>query len=114
MTVFDLSNCDREPIHIPGKIQEHGFLVAITHDLTISYCSENIAVFAPITAGTMLSSSVYFLETVILKKTEGFIEKLIAIGQSKDGFDAVNPYAVDIEGREFNLIICASNDLYLL
>lgn len=23
----DLSNCDREPIHIPGKIQPHGVLI---------------------------------------------------------------------------------------
>jgi light-regulated signal transduction histidine kinase (bacteriophytochrome) len=25
----DLSNCDREPIHIPGSIQPHGFLLAV-------------------------------------------------------------------------------------
>lgn len=25
---FDLTNCDREPIHIPGSIQPHGFLFA--------------------------------------------------------------------------------------
>ncbi|MFC5390370.1 hypothetical protein ACFPH9_13330 [Brevundimonas bullata] len=26
----DLTNCDREPIHIPGAIQPIGFLVALT------------------------------------------------------------------------------------
>ena len=25
----DLTNCDREPIHIPGSIQPHGFLLAV-------------------------------------------------------------------------------------
>ena len=25
---FDLTNCDREPIHIPGSIQPHGCLLA--------------------------------------------------------------------------------------
>ncbi len=24
----DLTNCDREPIHIPGSIQRHGVLIA--------------------------------------------------------------------------------------
>lgn len=28
----DLTNCDREPIHIPGAIQPIGFLVALTAD----------------------------------------------------------------------------------
>lgn len=27
--VVDLTNCDREPIHIPGKIQPHGVLLAV-------------------------------------------------------------------------------------
>ena len=25
----DLTNCDREPIHVPGSIQPHGFLLAL-------------------------------------------------------------------------------------
>jgi len=86
MTLIDLSNCERKPIHIPGKIQEHGFLIAISHELKITYCSENIAAFAPVTAITLLGTSVYFLETVILQKIAGFIEKLIYIANLKNGF----------------------------
>jgi len=42
----DLTNCDKEPIHIPGKIQSHGFLIAVVKkDLTISYISENAGDF---------------------------------------------------------------------
>ncbi|MEE3227325.1 MAG: PAS domain-containing protein, partial [Bacteroidota bacterium] len=39
-----LTNCDREPIHILGKIQKHGYLIAC--DATshiVNYCSDNIA-----------------------------------------------------------------------
>jgi len=39
-----LTNCDREPIHILGKIQNHGYLIAC--DATshiVNYCSDNIA-----------------------------------------------------------------------
>ena len=38
----DLTNCDREPIHIPGSIQPHGVLMALTlPDLTIVQISNN-------------------------------------------------------------------------
>lgn len=39
----DLTNCDREPIHIIGKIQNHGFLVACdAESQIISRCSDNL------------------------------------------------------------------------
>ncbi len=31
----DLSNCDREPIHIPGSIQPHGCLLACDPGITV-------------------------------------------------------------------------------
>ncbi|MEI6180527.1 MAG: ATP-binding protein [Chloroflexales bacterium] len=38
----DLTNCDREPIHIPGTIQPHGVLLALTEpDWRIVQCSAN-------------------------------------------------------------------------
>jgi light-regulated signal transduction histidine kinase (bacteriophytochrome) len=30
----DLTNCDREPIHIPGSIQPHGCLLACNSDVS--------------------------------------------------------------------------------
>jgi len=43
---LDLSSCDREPIHIPGSIQPHGFLLALDPvALTVRECSENTAGF---------------------------------------------------------------------
>src|SRR3712207_2769586 len=39
---LDLSNCDREPIHIPGAIQPHGLLVVLSEpDLTVLQVSDN-------------------------------------------------------------------------
>lgn len=38
----DLSNCDREPIHIPGSVQPFGFLLALTSDFTIALASDNL------------------------------------------------------------------------
>jgi len=39
----DLTNCDREPIHIPGSIQPFGFLLGLQSDFTICMASENVA-----------------------------------------------------------------------
>ncbi|NTW97180.1 MAG: GAF domain-containing protein [Oscillochloris sp.] len=42
----DLTNCDREPIHIPGSIQPHGVLLALSEpDLTIIQASANTQPF---------------------------------------------------------------------
>jgi two-component system, chemotaxis family, sensor kinase Cph1 len=43
--IVNLSNCDQEPIHIPGSIQPFGFLLAFGDDLNIEFCSGNIGLF---------------------------------------------------------------------
>ncbi len=47
MHTLDLSNCEKEAIHIPGKIQGHGFLIALDYNLIITHCSSNINRFLP-------------------------------------------------------------------
>ncbi|UAJ12113.1 GAF domain-containing protein [Polymorphobacter megasporae] len=42
---LDLNNCDLEPIHVPGRIQPHGFLVVLTPDWVVSKVSANIEAF---------------------------------------------------------------------
>jgi Bacteriophytochrome (light-regulated signal transduction histidine kinase) len=40
---IDLTNCDREPIHIPGSIQPHGVLLVMTEpELVVIQVSENV------------------------------------------------------------------------
>ena len=41
----DLTNCDREPIHIPGAVQPIGFLVALTQDWIVARVSANAEQF---------------------------------------------------------------------
>ncbi len=48
--LVNLTNCEQEPIHIPGSIQPHGFLIAIYADsLIVDYCSANTIDFLGIT-----------------------------------------------------------------
>ncbi len=39
----DLSNCDREPIHLLGRIQSFGYLIAFSLDWMVQHASANIA-----------------------------------------------------------------------
>ena len=39
---YDLSNCDKEPIHLIGKIQDVGSMLAISKDYKIKFVSKNI------------------------------------------------------------------------
>ena len=53
--IVNLVNCESEPIHIPGSIQPHGFLLGLnlnTHE--IIYCSENVNKFAPTTYNKLI------------------------------------------------------------
>ena len=41
-TPVDLTNCDREPIHLLGRVQSYGALVALSPDWVIQHASENL------------------------------------------------------------------------
>lgn len=45
MSDVDLTNCDREPIHILGAIQPFGFLLGVTRQWTIAHASDNTQAF---------------------------------------------------------------------
>ncbi len=54
-----LDTCDREPIHIPGSVQPHGFLIACSvPNLRILQASESLQVHADMTADAALGRGV--------------------------------------------------------
>lgn len=42
MNEIQLTTCEQEPIHIPGKIQAHGFLLATDLNFNVTHCSKNV------------------------------------------------------------------------
>lgn len=54
----DLTNCDREPIHLLGAIQPVGFLIALSSDWIVSRVSANIAEYFPTTVDDMIGRPV--------------------------------------------------------
>ncbi|WP_317173756.1 ATP-binding protein [Mucilaginibacter rigui] len=111
---IDLTNCDREPIHIPGKIQSHGFLIVINQDDIIVYHSDNIADFIPDITPNLLGKHINTIEPIIGKnEPPNFIHQLTIFGKT-NGFDQTNPFNTDIRGKAFHLIISATADFFLL
>ncbi len=111
----DLTNCDKEPIHIPGKVQAHGFLVAVDNQFVISYASENISAFLPTQAADLLGQKVSALEHLLLQQEEtGFISQLLLLGRHTKSFDTINPYKVVINGADHNLILSQTGSYFLL
>lgn len=56
---IDVGNCDKEPIHIPGAIQPHGFLLVLTEPaLRIVQVSDNIDTFLAVHSQDLLGQTI--------------------------------------------------------
>lgn len=109
----DLSNCDVEPIHIPGQIQSHGFLIAFDENFLIQYHSGNLVTDRGLTAnltGLYLDA----IHTVFkLDKSVSFIKEIVNSG-FLNGFDKNNPSPVLLNGEAFHMILSSGNPYCLL
>lgn len=71
--IVNLTNCEQEPIHIPGSIQPHGFLLGLKNNsLIIDYCSGNIAQYISISYSQLLGKS--FCEVFGEQAQESFFD----------------------------------------
>ncbi|WP_316829297.1 ATP-binding protein [Pedobacter aquatilis] len=112
----DLTNCDKEPIHIPGKIQSHGFLIAADKStLNISYISENAAHFLKSSSKDLLEKPLSALNSLIKQQDPEFnIEDLLKLGIIRKSFDAISPHPVEVNDHPYYLIISSSPKDWLL
>lgn len=111
---INLSNCDNEPIHIPGQIQSHGFLLAVDNDFIIRFHSENISSYVIGLSGNLLGRHINSIECFFdQNEVPDFMQQLIVLGRNND-FEQINPYNLSIQGKLFYLIISPSIGYYLL
>lgn len=103
----DLTNCDKEPIHIPGKVQSHGFLVAVDGEShLISYISENISPYINKSPKSCLGEPVDNLLTDLSVSAFplGFAHILMLVHANKGG-EMGNPFFLKLDGKPFTLIV---------
>lgn len=86
----DLTNCDREPIHIPGLIQPHGILLVLRDPtLEILQVSSNIQEIFGHQPEMLLGKK---LSTLLNTKQVNLIEKCLA-----EDFENINPLNLSIK-----------------
>ena len=105
--IVTLTNCEHEPIHIPGKIQPHGFLIGLTYDWKIDYCTDNISSFISVSHIEVLGK--YLIDVFGSK-----VEKQILEYINDDKIQDVFPLEVDLLGKLFQISIHKSFDIYIL
>lgn len=91
----NLTNCDREPIHIPGSIQPHGILFVLSEpDLRIEQVSDTTTAILGITPQEMLGQP---LETWMSPATMAKIKPALAM---TGDFEQLNPLKVELQASE--------------
>ena len=103
----NLTNCDQEPIHIPGSIQPHGFLLAMNADtLIIDYCSGNIAEYIGITYEQCLGKPLGGIFGA------GAAQQFLTY-MSGPRHAVIPPLLMQLNGRELLCSAYRSEDLYI-
>jgi len=104
--IVNLANCEHEPIHIPGSIQPHGFLLGLKQDgLIIDFCSRNTLDYIDTPHTELLGKSfesVFGSDQCRLFK-EYLVHALLT-----------SPLKLDLCGKLFNCTIHASGTSYIL
>ena len=98
----DLTNCDREPIHVPGSIQPFGFLLALLSDFSICIASENVADYLGFTPAELLQRPV---AEVFRERALEAIRTRIDYLAGKDAVERLFGLTLQDGGRAFDVAI---------
>lgn len=109
-----LSICDKEPIHIPGAIQSHGFLIATNSEFNIIWYSENIVDYVSDLPATIIGASLSVISDLISDRASSYLQNLIEMANATGVFLPLNPYPIKIQDEIFNLILSQSAFSYVL
>lgn len=105
--IVTLTNCEHEPIHIPGKIQPHGFLIGVTADWKIDFCTDNVADFIAVSYTEALGQN---FAAVFGSDAEQQILDYLNTDKIQDAF----PLEIELLGKLFQVSIHQSHGIYVL
>ena len=101
-------NCESEAIHIPGTIQSHGFLLAVTEcNYTVAFCSENCVDFLNKTHIELLGKN---LETIFSKAEFENIQQLF----NEFSTDLLQPFIINYDEKSFHVTAHKSDEVIIL
>lgn len=109
-STIDLTNCDREPIHIPGTIQPHGAMIVLGDDGLVTFVSDNLDRFLGDTnrdyVGAQLADVVgakvsHDIANAVARAGPGHVGGVVLKARLADGRHAADITAHRYEGRTF-------------
>lgn len=106
--LVDLENCESEPIHIPGSIQPHGFLIGVHADtFQIEFCSGNVNEHTGMPYDELLGKDIAsILGAEQLSAMQKYLDALTGT------FTA--PLRLTLGGKHFETTIHRSGDVWVL
>lgn len=107
----DLTNCDREPIHLLGAIQPIGFLIALTFDWIVARASTNVAEFLPETTGDLVGRP---LDEIFLPETIHSLRNRLATLRGANAVDKLFDTRLTEHSRPFDIAIHTSSGQIIL
>jgi len=102
-----LTNCEHEPIHIPGSIQPHGFLIGLDPEWKIDFCTANISSFVDLQHTDILGKN---FESIFGSKAQELIFDYI----NEDNVQNVFPLEINLFEKIFQVSIHKSAAIYVL
>ncbi len=101
----DLTNCDREPIHLLGRIQPFGALVAVNADWIVAHYSENFD--AMLGAGTEIAAGTP-LTSILSPEAIGALRAALGEVRGPDAVERVFGMQLTPQGKAFDVAIHTS------
>lgn len=103
--VTTIANCESEPIHIPGSIQPHGVLIAITPSSVIEFCSQNCNEVFNQAPAQILQQPLSAVWPQLWQKIEAFIQTDLS---------GIKPVIESLHDNQWEIFISKSNDHYII
>lgn len=83
---LDFRDCDREPIHVPGRIQPYGFLLALNFDWAVTHASANIGDYTGLGPEAWWGRSIDAMIDPVAAHIRGLISQTRGSAETADGF----------------------------
>ena len=103
----DLTNCDREPIHLLGGIQPVGFLLAMDAEWNVRRASANVGEFLEASAEELIGRP---LADLVTKASLHALRNRVAMLRGRDAVERIFGCTLTGEGDPFDIAIHRSDE----
>lgn len=104
LDIVNLTNCDSEPIHIPGSIQPHGLLLAIDAGYVIRFCSDNLTEIG-LDPASVLNQNLSSLDQECGTLIQYLDDRI---------FESAQPHVCLLRGKQYNISVHVSGKYLIL